>query len=384
MAEANLSGQSGMSSFNGRRGVVTPQNGDYTPEMIGAETEFVSRTVILSTSWGSSSPYEQAITISNLNNSDIVHVIPVYSSDAETALLEKQAWNKVFKAKATADTLTFYCFEEIPDRELTLRVVVNNPSVKIPDTTAFAVYSAGDLSLTFYNRATIPAVNSTYNGKVVTRVYTGFDNVEYAAVGNVPWVSHKSTLKSVSFEDVISPVSTAYWFSQCYVLTSCNVEKLDTSRTTNMRFMFDACNLLTGLDVSGFDTRKVTDMYAMFNACKDLTDLDVCGFNTSKVANMRNMFAYCELLTSLDLSKFDTSKVNDMSYMFAESTSLETIYVSNKWSTESIVSSVSMFERCSALVGGNGTTYNSSNVDHTYARIDASGTPGYLTYKEAM
>ena len=40
-----------------------------------------------------------------------------------------------------------------------------------------------------------------------------------------------------------------------------------------------------------------------------------------------------------------------------------------------------MFYNCTSLVGGAGTTYNSSYTDKTYARIDSSSTPGYFTSK---
>ena len=51
------------------------------------------------------------------------------------------------------------------------------------------------------------------------------------------------------------------------------------------------------------------------------------------------------------------------------------------WSTEKVTSSTSMFNNCSKLVGGNGTVYDSSNTDATYARIDTAENPGYLTKK---
>ncbi len=41
-----------------------------------------------------------------------------------------------------------------------------------------------------------------------------------------------------------------------------------------------------------------------------------------------------------------------------------------------------MFGRCSKLIGGNGTTYNSSHKNKEYARIDKEETPGYFTSKE--
>ena len=40
-----------------------------------------------------------------------------------------------------------------------------------------------------------------------------------------------------------------------------------------------------------------------------------------------------------------------------------------------------MFSYCTKLVGGNGTSYDESHIDAKYARVDAPGTPGYLTLK---
>ena len=83
-------------------------------------------------------------------------------------------------------------------------------------------------------------------------------------------------------------------------------------------------------------------------------------------------------MTKFDLSSFDTSKVTDMRYMFAIDDNLQTIYVSDKWTTETVTDSYSMFYNCNSLIGGNGTKY-SGNVDKTYARIDNPNQQGYLT-----
>ena len=40
-----------------------------------------------------------------------------------------------------------------------------------------------------------------------------------------------------------------------------------------------------------------------------------------------------------------------------------------------------MFNGCSILKGGNNTSYDSSHIDKTYARIDKSDSPGYFTAK---
>ena len=101
------------------------------------------------------------------------------------------------------------------------------------------------------------------------------------------------------------------------------------------------------------------------------------------------MFNKCSGLTSLDLSNFNTSQVTDMGLMFSSCNNLTTIYVSEYdsttrkgWTTENEKSYISIFYDCPNLVGGNGTKYNFSYIDATYARIDTASTPGYLTKKE--
>ena len=70
-----------------------------------------------------------------------------------------------------------------------------------------------------------------------------------------------------------------------------------------------------------------------------------------------------------------------MGQMFYGCSALTAIYVSNTWDVSGVMGSTDMFLDCTNLVGGQGTTYNSSYTDKTRAVIDASGTPGYLTYK---
>ena len=121
------------------------------------------------------------------------------------------------------------------------------------------------------------------------------------------------------------------------------------------------------------------DMNNMFFGCSSLTELDLSGMNTSNVVDMSGMFHGCSGLTELDLSGMDTSNVISMIRMFYGCSSLTTIYVSSSFVTEECVFSYNMFSGCYNLKGGAGTTYNSSYVDKTYARIDKPGTPGYFT-----
>ena len=180
--------------------------------------------------------------------------------------------------------------------------------------------------------------------------------------------------------DTSSVTNMCAMFQNCSALTLLDVSSFDTSAVTNMEGMFYDCHSLTALDVTGFDTSSVTNMGYMFCHCGALTSLDVTGFDTSAVTNMECMFAGCSVLSSLDLTSFDTSAVTDMSSMFDNCSWLKTITTSNSFVTTAVTDSVYMFDGCASLVGGAGTTYDSSRLDAAYAHIDGGTTnPGYFS-----
>ena len=91
---------------------------------------------------------------------------------------------------------------------------------------------------------------------------------------------------------------------------------------------------------------------------------------------------YNSQATTINVSSFNTSNVTNMGYMFRDSTNLKTIYASSKYNTSKVISSGNMFTGCTSLVGGQGTVYDSTKVDKTYARIDGgTSSPGYFTLK---
>ena len=165
-------------------------------------------------------------------------------------------------------------------------------------------------------------------------------------------------------------------------LTNINLSNFNTSKVTDMKQMFYNSKA-TSINVSSFNTSNVTLMYGMFRNTA-VTTLDLSSFNTSNVTSMADMF-HGSKLTTLDLSSFDTSKVSGagMRTMFNYSTALTTIYVSDKFTTNLVTNeSNGIFNGCTALKGGAGTVFNSSNVDKTYARIDGgTSSPGYFTAK---
>ena len=95
---------------------------------------------------------------------------------------------------------------------------------------------------------------------------------------------------------------------------------------------------------------------------------------------MRQMFQDCSSLTKLNLSEWNTAKVTYMTSMFQGCSDLVTIFVGPEWNTDAVTYDDLMFYGCSNIRGINGTTYDSSKMDKTYARIDEGGeNKGYMS-----
>ena len=229
---------------------------------------------------------------------------------------------------------------------------------------------------------------------------SNFNTANVTNMANMFAYCYVLTSLDVSNFDTSNVTDMGFMFSDCKKLTSLNVSHFNTSKVTDMFCMFQLCESLTSLDVSNFNTAKVTDMECMFNQCKGLKSLNVKNMNTGNVIYMSGMFSDCKGLTSLDLSSFDTHNVKFIgryinegrlstnigeyvgSGMFSNCSSLKTIYAGKGWSMESVTSDMELFAGCTNLVGGKGTTYNSSHIDKAYARIDGgTSAPGYFTEK---
>lgn len=193
-------------------------------------------------------------------------------------------------------------------------------------------------------------------------------------------------------------------------LTSLNLTGFNTEHVTDMTDMFSGMESISNLDLTGFNTSQVTDMTQMFTGMKSIKNLNLSSFDTSKVTKMSTMFGGMDKIENLNLSSFDTRNVTDMKGMFSNTmkdvangvldlssfntqslfnctdmfrkSKVKTIYVSPSFANTSISASTDMFLNTTNLVGGNGTTFSTSNpTDKTYARIDAPGAPGYFTQK---
>ena len=164
---------------------------------------------------------------------------------------------------------------------------------------------------------------------------------------------------------------TIYWWS----------EDSNPYLNEDSSWLFSKCSYLENIDVSEFDTSRVSNMSGMFSETPILI-IDASGFDTSNVTNMSGMFFMCLYSVCIDISGFDTSNVREMNSMFYNCSRLKTIYASNLFNTDNVTSSSAMFRDCTSLVGGSGTTFNSSYIDKTYAHIDGgTSNPGYFTAK---
>lgn len=249
--------------------------------------------------------------------------------------------------------------------------------------TAFAIYSSDDDSLTFYRDREAPEEGKTYKGKECTVVYEGIEETRYEvdifdedSFDNPGWLrdGRCEDVESVSFHDVVKPLSCSGWFAMMTNCSEMDIAKLDTSNVTDMSWMFYKCEALDDLDVSNFKTANVKSFDTMFRAlnvselnltgfktsnaetfewmfedCENLEELDVSSFDTSNATTLCGMFDGCESLTTLDLSHFDVSNAEDLGWMFCRCRELETIDGIEEWDVSNCRDFEDMFASCSSL-----------------------------------
>jgi len=187
----------------------------------------------------------------------------------------------------------------------------------------------------------------------------------------------------VSDWDVSKVENMAAMFYHCENITELDLDDWDVSNVTTLKNMFSSCYSLTNVNLANWNTKNVTTCAQMFFQCKNLKAFDASNWDVSNLDTVKDMFAWCALLEVADVSGWDTSNVTVMESMFTQCYELKTVYVSNLWDMSAVTNSADMFFKCSSLVGGNGTVFDASVDDGTYACIDTEQTPGYFTYKAA-
>ena len=285
-----------------------------------------------------------------------------------------------------------------------------------------------------YCNALVDVDVSTWNtGNVTNMADLFFDCVSLETVDVSNWDTSKVTTMQAMFScaaqnagsmklsdlpveewDVSSVTTMNSMFYGCASLTELDLSKWDTRSVTSFRHTFADCFNLEKIDFTGWNTESATNFDGMFNDCTALKELDLSDFDTGKATTFDQFFEGCASLTTVigmekwdtssltnagqlfnangkdmhleyvDLSAFDTSKLTSTALMFNGCYRLTTVYVGDGWDMSKVTNSGSMFAGCGKLVGGNGTVFNASKTDKTYACVDAEGVPGYLTYKPAQ
>ena len=212
----------------------------------------------------------------------------------------------------------------------------------------------------------IYAVKTASGDDVVMTLY--YDDQRISQGGETDWSVWKNVITKVTFDASMEdarPTSTKSWFAYFSKLKEVeNSKYLNTSQVTDMTMMFYECSSLTELNLTSFNTANVTIMNYMFEGCSSMKTLNLLWFETTKAGSTRGMFRNCSSLT--------------------------TIYCNTNWWSGGALGTAEkfnygiMFEGCTALKGGNGTTCNGTdNIDILYARPDGvGGNKGYFTHKD--
>lgn len=211
----------------------------------------------------------------------------------------------------------------------------------------------------------------------------------------------KVNLSNLKFNNLKTAIYMFYNFDNSDLEAgSIDLTNADFSKVTSFRGAFSGYDTYSPIDLSQFifdglkTSDSLTDMSIAFRYSSGFNSKILSYFNTSNVTTMWGIFQGATGLSSIYLNYCDLINLNDVGYMFNNSdvkyidisalayspltsigrmfnscTNLKTIYTGGALIDWSSKSGSNIFDNCTSLVGGNGTTYNSSH-DKAYARCD--------------
>ncbi|WP_294880234.1 BspA family leucine-rich repeat surface protein [uncultured Lactobacillus sp.] len=170
------------------------------------------------------------------------------------------------------------------------------------------VYSKSKTDNTSDN--TWEGVPYTFNNGVLSlgekgKTYTinNSDNKDISIKNNISNVAG-TDITEIDINAPIAIIGSAQSLFSYLNFTKINgLDKLDTSKVTNMSNMFFDCPKIVSLDLSSFDTTNVTNFNMMFVADKSLGSVDLSSFSIKDNATTQVMFKLCENLKKLILGK---------------------------------------------------------------------------------
>ena len=202
-------------------------------------------------------------------------------------------------------------------------------TVDTPNSQAYAYYDEATQTLTFARAKDINSIPVGKQGGIDYFDHEDLEKIDVSSVGGVPWNKYRANIQTVVIKNRIAPKAMSAWFTDCANLES-----------------------IQGMDL--LDDSNLKRMGSTFMNCKKLTELDLSSFAGTRLVNMFSTFSGCS--------------------------NLRTIYASEQFSPDLFWNKEETFTGCISLVGGAGTTFSSSHVDGSYARIDGGpSNPGYFT-----
>lgn len=230
---------------------------------------------------------------------------------------------------------------------------------------------------------------------------------DFNADSDVHWAYRRGSITTLIIGSNVKPNNLAYWFYGFDAISDVQgMDKIDASRCVSMKSTFEDFHYRNkSLDISMWDVRNVQNFVQAFSNAYFST-LNVSTWITSSATNMRRAFANMQLTGTqpeVNMVTWEFGNVTDMYQMFAGST-LHTIRFGNP-DTSNVTTFYQMFAMCAVttiysddfdtssetsassalfngaqnLVGGNGTAYDSSNVNSDYAVVDMPSRAGYFT-----
>lgn len=109
-----------------RDDLAAVEGGTYYASREYVDSLHLEKTVELyAAGWSGSAPYTQTIAVDSILSSDTPHYGVIYSNDTDTALSEKEAFALVDDLDTADGSVTFTCFEDKPEVDLTIQLEVN-------------------------------------------------------------------------------------------------------------------------------------------------------------------------------------------------------------------------------------------------------------------
>lgn len=104
---------------------------DTDPATFGSLKRYVNekylsaQLTLTASGWSDAAPYTQTVSVAGILATDRPHYGVVYAAGLETALAQKEAFALVDDLDTAAGSVTFTCFEDKPEADLTIQLEVN-------------------------------------------------------------------------------------------------------------------------------------------------------------------------------------------------------------------------------------------------------------------